>query len=117
AVEEAPVVEEASFDDDDDLQDLYDLLDEGEDAPAVDFVANMETVVPDFNQALAEEEPQIPAAQAEPEIPSVPVFEAPVAEEEETVDDMDEFLNSLDIDEGDSDDDEDISSLFDSLFD
>lgn len=112
----APQAEEAAdIDGEEDLDDLFDLFEEGETAPAVDFAANLDNFVPDFNQVSVDEDDDdgldIPSA-----APAAPAAsEADGAEDE----DIDAFLNDLDITgvEDDDDDDDDITSMFNSLFD
>ncbi len=113
----APAAEEAKIDDDEDLDDLFDLFDEGEQAPAVDFADNLDSFVPDFNQVSNDEDVDdldiplsAPVAQMKPETPT--------ENEKSDNEEIDDLFNSLGIDESDdADDDDDITSLFDSLFD
>lgn len=129
--------EAASIDDDDELDDLYSLFDEGEDAPAVDFAANIDDLLPDNNEADISSRQFDPKAAPEVKIVDekaevntdidVDLLSKPLTADS---DDDDDFLKDLDVDlEGMDDldlndskgssnsDDDDISSLFDSLFD
>ncbi len=108
-----PVYEEEAAEDDDDL--FGDLSDDAD----ADFAADIDSIVPETVS-----EPEAPAAQdipSEPEVPAAPEPQIPNSAESD--DDIDESffaelgINPSDIDFDDSDDDEDLNSLFDSLFD
>ncbi len=120
---------------DDELDDIFALFDE-QPAPEVDFASSIDDILPDAPTAVEApaapvfDEPAVPAFDA----PAAPAYEAPVNAEPEfnldgfdapaaPADDDADFLASLNesigaIDgEGGSDDDDDITSLFDNLFD